>query len=153
MKKQVLSAVCTALTVLSLTGCKEQSPEPQPEGAVISVDFSAVSDPVYRMDIEYFLDGELIGGMACSHADETPMIGKTEFVLTEAEFPAESKRENFTFYLVISGDASGINKMFSEASLIAHTEESSAFTAEFGRTYAYSVTGSYKDGFVLHAAG
>ena len=155
MKTKAFAAMAAVMTALSLAGCV-QEPEaetaPSPDEAVITVDFSAVSEPVYRVDLEYFLKGDLMGGMACCHADETPMTGKSRFALTPAEFPENSSREDFTFYLVFSGDADGIKEQFSEAKLIAHSNESSAFTLEYGKTYAYSVSGSYENGFTLTPA-
>ena len=151
MKHRIYAGMLAAVTAFSLAGCKAQL-EPQPDAAIISVDLSALTEPVYRVDIEYFLKGELMGGMACCHADETPMTGPAHFALTEMEFPAGSTREDLTFYLVFSGDTAGIKEQFSEAEMIAHTNESSAFTAEFGKIYAYSVTGSYADGFTLTPA-
>jgi len=155
MKTKAFAAMAAAMTALSLAGCM-QEPDTRPEAssdeAVITVDFSAVSEPVYRVDLEYFLKGDLMGGMACCNADETPMTETVRFALTEAEFPAGSKREDFTFYLVFSGDQEGIKEQFSEAKLIAHTNESSACTLEYGKTYAYSVSGSYENGFTLTPA-
>lgn len=140
------------LVLLSmLSGCAVKEPVPADDQIIIAVDISEIKDPVYRLDIEYFLDDELMGGLAVSHADTSRFKGPAYFGFIPENFPEEALLDNFSFQITVCGDKNGINDLFSSSEIIATTERSKQFPVKYGNLYHYKITGSFEKGFTLTA--
>lgn len=149
LRKVITVMMCIGI-LFSMTGCfKQEHIEADSSEAVITVDIDAVEDKIYRLDLVYFLEDELMGGQAVSYVDESPLKGTQVFRLTGEDFPEGSLREGFSFYIVVSGDKNGINELISSAEIIGNTNYSDTFTAVYGCLYAYSIKGSFEKGFTL----
>lgn len=148
MKKAVLLLVSSFLLIL-FSGCAQKEVLPEEDEMIIEVDISEINDPVYRLDISYFLDDELMGGMAVSNTDTTEYKGPAYFVFLPENFPENGNLENFSFKITVSGDKNGINDLFSSSELMDSTEACEQFRVEYGKLHHYKVTGSFEEGFKL----
>ena len=139
-----------ALLILLLHGCSESEITAAEDEIAVIVDISGVTEDVYRADIEYFLDGDLMGGQAVSHADQTVLKDRNlVFRLTTEEFPEGSGLSDFSFHIVLSFDKAGIEGLFSESARMSPSNPCEPFSAEYGNAYRYTVAGNYSDGLVL----
>ncbi|MBR2546080.1 MAG: hypothetical protein IKE93_07945 [Erysipelotrichaceae bacterium] len=148
MKKKLLAI--SVLLILALTaGCQNSEVQPDENEIRLAVDISEIEEPVYRADMEYMLSSELMGGMAVSDVRTNPLKEQIVFSLDENCFPEGSKAENFSFYVVLSGDKNGINELFSSAEKINNSNECEVFNPQYGEVYYYLLTGNFTDGFEL----
>ena len=148
--RKTIVVIMVSIMFLVMTGCRKgEIIEVDPSEIAICIDLKYMEEKVYRLDLVYFLEDELMGGQAVSRVDEKPLDGEQIFRLTSEEFPEGSSRENFKFYIVVSGDRNGIKEMFSSAELMGHTNDSNVFTPQYGHVYVYRITGTYEDGFIL----
>ena len=149
MKKRKILVGIT-LFLLTLCGCITKEITAAEDEVVIAVDIGGIEEDVYRVDLEYFLDEELMGGMAMSYADQTALRDRNiVFRLTPAEFPENASLSDFSFHVVLSFDQDGIEGLFSESGRISSTNPCEAFAADYGEIYRFTVAGSYVDGLVL----
>lgn len=148
--RKILIFIISAVMLLSLGGCQKSERYASPDEILICIDISSVKDTVYRADMEYFLNGELMGGQACSNANESPLAKSSiYFSLSENDFHEGSTREGFTFRITLFGGKEGINELFSTSDISGISNSCAAFTPRFGVKYMYTVTGSYESGFTL----
>ena len=148
MKKTVI-ILFALLTIMCVTGCSKKELKVADDEIGLAVDISGIADPVYRADIEYMLKGELMGGLATSHTDESVMKEQIVFTLDKHSFPEDSPTKDFTFFVVLSGDKKGIKDLFSSAEKLNHSNECEVFEPQYGTIYYFTVSGNYEDGFVL----
>ena len=150
MHKKILILITCILTIIALSGCDRQKIiEVDRSEFVIYLDIDSIEDDVYRLDLVYFLEEEFMGGVAVSHADQSPLEGPVYFHLDHDSFPEGSSREDFKFYIVVSGDRNGINDTFSSAEIMDHSNDSDVFNPQYGSLYAYRLKGSFEEGFTL----
>ena len=118
---------------------------------VIALNLEGITEDIYRVDLEYYLDDDLMGGMATGHADETPYREDAVFRLTPTEFPEGANMDSFSFHVVVSFEKGGVD-VFSSAGKVLSTNVCDAFRAEYGNVYRFRVAGSFADGLKLTAA-
>ena len=148
--RKITVLITCILTVLVISGChRERIIEVDRSEIVIYLNIDPVEDVIYRLDLVYFLEEEFMGGVAVSHADQSPLEGPVYFRLDHDSFPEGSLREDFKFYIVVSGDRNGINDTFSSAEIMDHSNDSDVFTPQYGALYAYRLKGSFEEGFTL----
>ena len=135
--------------IMALTGCAREEITVREDEIKIAVDISEVEDDIYRLDLSYFLDGELMGGQAVSHTDTSRLKGTYAFTLINNDFPENADLSGFSFQITVSGDKEGINDLFSSADLMKTTDPSETFTVSYGNFYSYKLSGSFKEGFFL----
>ena len=139
-----------ALFLLIFRGCADSEITAAEDEIAVIVDISAVTEDVYRADIEYFLDGDLMGGQAVSYADQTALKDRSlVFRLTPEEFPEGAALSDLSFHIVLSFDQDGIEGLFSDSARMSPSNPCEPFKAEYGNAYRYTVTGNYMDGLVL----
>lgn len=148
--RKVMTVIMCAIMVFIMSACHRQTViEADPSEIVITVDISELEETVYRLDLIYFLQDELMGGQAVSYVDESALEGVLTFRLTSEEFPEGSSMEGFKFYVVVSGDKNGVSELFSSAEIINHSNDSDVFEPQYGSIYAYILKGNYQDGFTI----
>jgi hypothetical protein len=111
-----------------------------------------MSEDVYRMDMEYFLNDDLMGGQAVSAVDESPLDAVMAFRLEPRDFPEGSSLEDFSFHMVLCFDQVDLQEMFTSSENILATNPCEPFTPEYGKVYYYTVTGSFAEGLILQPA-
>lgn len=140
------------LLLLLIAGCshEEAGIKANDDEIVIAVNREAITEDIYRVDIEYYLDDDLMGGMATGNADQTVYKENPVFRLTAHEFPEGADLDNFSFHIVISFDKGGIDT-FSSSGRILSTNISDHFKVEYGKVYRFNITGNFEDGLELEA--
>lgn len=147
--KKVLLVIFVLLALISTAGCQSSEVKPDENEIKLVVDISGIEEKVYRADMEYMLESELMGGLAVSNVRTSPLEKQVVFSLDKNCFPEGSTAENFSFYVVLSGDKKGINDLFSQAEIMNHSNECEVFDPQYGSVYYYTVTGNFTDGFEL----
>ena len=141
-------------SLIFLSGCSFAAPKQEisanDDEIVLFLNLDGIAEDIYRVDIEYYLDNDLMGGLATGNADETPYYGNPAFRLTPAEFPEGADLDNFSFHVVVSFDKGG-TETFSTSERILSTNISENFNAEYGNVYRFCVSGSFADGLKLTA--
>ena len=137
------------VAILALTGCVKEEVAANDDEIKVVIDISEVKDDIYRLDLSYFLDGELMGGQAVSHTDTSRLKGTYAFTLINNDFPENADLSGFSFQITVSGDKEGINDLFSSADLMKTTDPSESFAVSYGNIYRYKLSGSFKEGFSL----
>ena len=113
----------------------------------VIVDISGAQDPIYCVDIEYFLSDDPIGGLSVADMKGAPLEKEVPFLLNDASFPKDSSLEHFYFVAYISCDIDAID----DWSLKYETNGCEDFCPEYGCCYKFRVTGDSNSGFVLEA--
>ncbi|MBQ3385567.1 MAG: hypothetical protein IJG59_10225 [Erysipelotrichaceae bacterium] len=147
--KKILLVILVLLAIIFTAGCQSSEVKPDENEIKLVVDISSIEETVYRADMQYMLESELMGGLAVSNVRTSPLEKQIVFSLDKNCFPEGSTAENFSFYVVLSGDKKGINELFSQAEIINHSDECEVFNPQYGKVYYYTVTGNFTDGFEL----
>ena len=94
---------------------------------------------IYGYRLEYYLDGKPIGGQGVSHADESELSKKQNMkvVFDENDFPDESDISAFQIEIYV------LDSNLNESDPTDIVE----ISAEYGKKYEISVSGSFEDGF------
>ncbi len=94
---------------------------------------------IYGYRIEYYLDGKPTGGQSVTHADESKLSKNQDMKVTfyENNFPDEADISAFQIEISV------MDKDFNESEPTNIVE----ISAEYGKKYEISVSGSFKDGF------
>ncbi len=94
---------------------------------------------IYGYRLEYYLDGKPIGGQGVSHADESKLSKKQNMkvVFDENDFPDESDISAFQIEIYV------LDSNLNESGPTDIVE----ISAEYGKKYEISVSGSFEDGF------
>ena len=150
--KKLLAILLSLCIILLFPACSDKKLTAGPDEIVIHIDFSEVDRPIFRIVMAYFLDSDLMGGQACSHADMTELRKSANFILEKQDFPEESSLEDFSFHLVFCCDKEGIDGLFADTDKLTPTNECSAFTPEYGSVYYFKVTGTLETGLTLAPA-
>ena len=148
MKKAIILLL---LALVMITGCSVHDEISAREDEVaIGVDISEISEDIYRLDMNYYLDGELMGGLAVSAVNQKPLRKEPyAFYLDRNSFPEDVDLSRFSFDIRVQGDDTTLNEMFSESEHAANTGKSEIFAVEYGKVYNYIITGSFEEGFKL----
>ena len=146
--KKILILILSLLMLL-FAGCGAYELKANSDEVIICIDFSDVSQDVFRVDMTYSLNGELMGGQGTCYPDGSAMKGPAVFHLDTVCFPENSSLEGFSFNAVLCGDTSGMQELFSSAEIINHSNECEVITPQYGEIYNYKISGSYEEGFKL----
>lgn len=110
----------------------------------VEIDISGVTDDVYVVSMPYQIDGDVKGMQSVADYGHNPLEGSLSFTLSPLEFPEDADYTKFSFQIEMYDD-----KDVEEGGKYAYIEPCEMFEVEFGKTYAFSVSGSFDKGFVL----
>ena len=110
----------------------------------VKIDLSGEVKDVYVMTMPYQLDGDVKGMQTVADYGHAPLKGTLMYTLSPLEFPEDSDYTKFSFWVELYDDGDVEN-----GGKYAYTEPCEAFAIEFGKTYEFSVSGSFDEGFVL----
>ena len=65
--KKVLLVIFVIFAIVSTAGCQSSEVKPDEDEIKLVVDISGIEEKVYRADMEYMLESELMGGLAVSN--------------------------------------------------------------------------------------
>ena len=139
--KAALLALCL-FAALTLSGCSAQKIEAAADEFILAVSLES-KDPIYRLSCEYFLDGELLGGLSCENADGTEMLDPCYyFDFEEENFPEGASLSGFSarFFVTKAPGAADISAIASHECQI-EVEGEIALPAQTGNVYPIRVEG------------
>ena len=110
----------------------------------VKIDISGVTDDVYVITMPYMIDGDSKGMQTVADYGHMPLAGTLAYTLSPLEFPEDADYTKFSFWIELYDDGDVDN-----GGKYAFTEPCETFAIEFGKTYEFSVSGSFDKGFVL----
>ena len=151
--KRLAAAAAVLLLLAALCGCGKERPVTANADEFVICIRLQTQEAVMCAGLDYYINGEFLGGQVMNHADGSALEPDKEIVFRfSAEwFPPETKDFNgFSFAVKLSAEppAADIEDVansvgFSETALCA------PFTLEYGNVYRFTVSGSFADGFVF----
>ena len=100
-------------------------------------------DPIYRLSCEYYLEGDLMGGLSCENADGTALCEKYYlFRFSKENFPegADLSRFSAVFFVTKSPGGSDLMQIAAHENQIA-AEGEIAIAAQNGNIYPIWIAG------------
>ena len=141
-KIKKFSVLALILFTLALTGCtfnitNNFSP-PEEKHFTLKL-FNDCKSDIYGYRVEYFLDGNPIGGMVGCNADESKLSGKDalQMLFYEKHFPEDSDLSAFQIEISV------LDKEMNES----EPADVISWAAEYGKSYDIRIGGSFEDGF------
>ncbi len=111
--KRIKAALLALCLLAALSGCGAQKIEAAADEFVLAVSLES-QEPVYRLSCEYFLFGELMGGMSSESADGSAMREETyAFRFSPELFPEDADRSGFSavFYITAEPGAADLSQI------------------------------------------
>lgn len=140
-KTAVLFALLLALALL-LGGCGKEELRAGEDEFILDVTLDS-KEPIYRLSCEYFLKGELMGGLSCENADGSAMCEETYcFRFDGDNFPDNSDLSGFSavFYVTKSLGGADLTQIAAHENQIA-AEGEIAIAAQNGNIYPIRIAG------------
>ena len=142
-KNKLCKPICAMLLpvmLMLLASCGQTGSK---DGTAFYVDIiNQASDGIYSVHYEYYLDGRACGGGACENADGTALrngdVLSKEFI--PADFPEGMSLEGFYMSVAVR----------LEDGTVAECQGGIDFSPEYGRRYAYVLSGSASAGFTIN---
>ncbi|MBQ1505682.1 MAG: hypothetical protein IIZ48_02820 [Erysipelotrichales bacterium] len=152
--KKLLAGLLILMCVLA--GCDQGTPIDPAEYVNLEIDLTGIENEFYTAAIEYYLNGELMGGLETGNADGTPYTDDTAvFRLDEKCFPEGADLKNFSF-MVMLFDTPGNGRDISSVAYhidSADTNICDPFDAAYGGVYRFRAEGNKTEGYTLKPAG
>ena len=128
------------ISLAAMASCGKTGGE---SGTAFYVDIINQADcDIYAVCYEYYLDGRACGGGACENADGTALrngdVLSKEFI--PADFPEGMSLEGFYMSVAVR----------LEDGTVAECQGGIDFSPEYGRRYAYVLSGSASAGFTIN---
>ncbi len=154
MKKRILTAALLLPALLAaLCGCGKQTQvSANADEFVVCVRLDT-EDAAICAALDYYISGTFLGGLAMNHADGSALEQDEDIVFrfSADQFPPGTENFNgFSFLIKLSAQppAAYVEDI---ANSVGYTEtaQCAPFTPAYGNVYAYTVSGSFAEGFTL----
>lgn len=150
--KNFIMAICL-VTVILFSGCASEEITASADEFVLAVTLETQS-PIYRLSCEYYLDGELMGGLSVENADGDPLEGRKTFRFSGENFPEDADLSGFSanFFVTTSPGAADLyeiashdGQLFSQGEIIFNPVNGTVYPVRLTETEGCFLTSLEED--------